>query len=77
MTTPAKAPTNSWSDFVKWGGAFAVFAIVVLALSDSDDWGDVAVTGAWVTGLGAFFYWYDAADISLASLIGQSPSVTK
>lgn len=76
-TPTAQQPGQQWASFVPWAGAFAVLAIVLMAGSESEQYGDVAVTMAWVVALGAFFYWYDAADISLASLIGQPAVLAK
>lgn len=72
----SQVTVSPWSEFAKWGGAFAVYAIVITMLADSDEYGEVGVAMAWVVAAGAFFALYNDFDTSLAQLIGQSPSTT-
>jgi hypothetical protein len=58
---------------LKWGGAFAVYSIAMVSLAGSEKYGEVAVAFSWVVAMGAFFYWYNDFDSSLAGMIGQAP----
>lgn len=72
---PANAPT--WASFAKWGAAYALFAVVMLGMSESDKYGDAATAMVWVIAFGATLYWWPSLDVSLAELLGKSTVLSK
>lgn len=69
------APT--WTNFSKWGAAFAVFSVVMVGLSESDRYGDAAKALVWLVAAGSTFYWWQELDVSLAELLGKSTVLSK
>lgn len=70
--TPVTQGPSS-ADFFKWAGAFVVFSMIMLALAESEDYGEIASALTWLIAASAFFYWFDPLDRGLADLIGTPP----
>jgi hypothetical protein len=67
-TAPSAAPTSA--NFLKWAGAFGVYAIVVYLLDESEKYGTVVEAMAWLVATTAFLKWYKQIGANLSSLTG-------
>jgi hypothetical protein len=71
-TTPAAtaASTPTLSSFLKWGGAFGIYAIVVYMLDESDKYGTVVEAMAWLVATTAVIHWYKQIGSNLSAMTG-------
>lgn len=67
-TAPAAAPTSG--NFLKWAGAFGIYALVVLALDENDSYSSVVDALAWLVASAAVFKWYKQMGTNLSALTG-------
>jgi hypothetical protein len=67
-TAPAAAPTTG--NFLKWGGAFAVYALVMFALDENDSYSTVVTAFAWLVAGTAVVHWYAEMGQNLSALTG-------
>ena len=67
-TTTTTQPTLS--SFLKWGGAFGIYAIVIYAFDESDKYGTVVEALAWLVATTAFLKWYKQIGSNLKAMTG-------
>jgi hypothetical protein len=69
---PAKSttPTPTLSSFLKWGGAFGIYAIVVYAFDESPNYGTVVEALAWLVATTAVLKWYKQIGTNLSAMTG-------
>ena len=67
-TSPSAAPTTA--NFLKWAGAFGVYALVMLALDENDSYSSVVTALGWLVASAAVFKWYKQIGLNLSSLTG-------
>jgi hypothetical protein len=71
MSTAATTTTQpTLSSFLKWGGAFGIYAIVIYALDESDKYGVVVEAMAWLVATTAFLKWYKQIGANLKAMTG-------
>ncbi len=58
------------SSFLKWGGAFGIYAIVIYAFDESEKYGTVVEAHAWLVATTAFLKWYKQIGANLRSMTG-------
>lgn len=68
-TTPAPA-TPTLNSFMKWGGAFGIYAIVMYMLDESDKYGTVVEAMAWLVATTAVLKWYKQIGTNLTAMTG-------
>lgn len=67
-TAPAAAPTSG--NFLKWSGAYALYALVMLGLDENDSYSTVVTAFAWLVASAAVFKWYKQIGLNLTALTG-------
>ena len=71
MSTAATTTTQpTLSSFLKWGGAFGIYAIVVYAFDESEKYGVVVEALAWLVATTAFLKWYKEIGANLKAMTG-------
>lgn len=73
-TTAAKTTTQpsspTFASFLKWGGAFGIYAIVIYAFDESEKYGVVVEAMAWLVATTAFLKWYKQIGSNLTAMTG-------
>jgi hypothetical protein len=67
-TAPAAAPTAG--NFLKWAGAFGIYALVMFGLDENDSYSKVVTAVAWLVAGTAVFHWYKEMGQNLSALTG-------
>jgi hypothetical protein len=67
-SAPAAAPTTG--NFLKWAGAFGIYALVMLGLDENDSYSQVVTALAWLVAGTAVFHWYKEIGQNLSDLTG-------
>ncbi len=68
-TAPAQQPPTL-SSFFKWGAAFGVYAVVMFALDESENYASVVETFAWLVAVSAVMVWHAPLGQHLTDLTG-------
>ena len=66
----ATTPNATFSGFLKWSGAFAVYALVLFALDENDSYAKVVEAMAWLVAGTAVVHWYKEIGTNLSALTG-------
>jgi len=69
-TAVASTPNATFSGFLKWSGAFAVYALVLFALDENDSYAKVVEAMAWLVAGTAVVHWYKEIGTNLSALTG-------
>jgi hypothetical protein len=64
----AVAPTTG--NFLKWAGAFGIYALVMMGLDENDSYSTVVTAFAWLIAGTAAFHWYKQIGQNLSDLTG-------
>lgn len=66
---PGTAPPTL-SSFLKWGAAFGIYAVVMFAFDESENYASVVDTFAWLVAGSAIVYWHKNLGQHLTELTG-------
>jgi hypothetical protein len=69
----AAAPTTTaptLSSFLKWGAALGVYAVVMFALDESENYASVVETFAWLVAVSSVMVWHAQLGQHLTELTG-------
>jgi hypothetical protein len=69
-TAAPASTTPTLSSFLKWGGAFGIYAIVIFAFDESDKYGTVVEAMAWLVATTAVLKWYKQIGSNLTAMTG-------
>jgi hypothetical protein len=69
-TTAPASTTPTLTSFLKWGGAFGIYAIVVYAFDESPNYGTVVEALAWLVATTAVLKWYKQIGSNLSTMTG-------
>jgi hypothetical protein len=72
MSTAAAQQTTqpTLGSFLKWGGAFGVYAIVVYAFDESEKYNAIVEALVWLVAVTAVFKWYKQIGLNLKTMTG-------
>lgn len=67
---PGTATAPTMGSFLKWGAAFGMYAVVMFALDESENYASVVETFAWLVAVSAIMIWHQPLGQHLTDLTG-------